>query len=187
MQKYSIHDNGGVPFVVVIQDNIIQVFKFSFWNNTIISDRRISEMMKKQEGYNDLVLTINNPLQVWIGKNSRCMNDPNGHPGDCPGNSILIHESKNYYICIEWKIIRFQSEDPIVEYYSPISNNDVCYPTAVTSGNKSLLMLEYVSVDNPADFKRRMDEYALFSYSLYHDKERIGTTFEKAILHERLE
>ena len=64
------------------------------------------------------------------------------------GNSILIKERKGKYIYIGERIASFQlQDDDIVEYLSPIGNNDVPYPYA--KGIKyTYLMIEKIKIPN---------------------------------------
>jgi hypothetical protein len=63
------------------------------------------------------------------------------------GNSILLHITGTRYIFIGIYIYEFESPEPIIEYVSPIGNNDVPYPFA-KSANETFLMVEDAVIDN---------------------------------------
>ena len=110
-KKYLIHDNGGRPFQVVINNNIISVYK-KFDNNT----------------YDELLLN-EKVIKVHIGKDS---NNKNWN-----GNTILLQLSENKFICISNNIFKFELEkdDIFVKYFSMIGNSDVPYPVLLSENN----------------------------------------------------
>ena len=97
--KVKIHDNGGRPFEVLITPTSIQVYS-------------------NQDKWNK---TWKNYLNIWIGED------------ECDkkfsyGNNILVHLSKNQYLFIGMEIVSFTLKRKVVDFYSPIGNNDVPYP-----------------------------------------------------------
>ena len=121
-KSYFIHDNYSMPFKVTINKNEIRVYKYYDCN----------------EKYNILVHTINNYLNVFIGTAAK---------KKFKGNTILVQIDTNSYIYIGGMIYSFEIDDQIIEYISPIGNNDVPYPYAI--GTKyTYLMLEQFYVPN---------------------------------------
>ena len=49
------------------------------------------------------------------------------------GNSILIQETKNRYVSVGWYVSRFETDDEITDYISPVGNSDVPYPVAYSN------------------------------------------------------
>ena len=61
------------------------------------------------------------------------------------GNSILIQETKNRYVSVGWYVSRFETDDEITDYISPVGNSDVPYPVAY-SDKYVFFMLDNVYV-----------------------------------------
>ena len=51
------------------------------------------------------------------------------------GNSILVKITNNKYIHIGCEIYKFETNDEIVDYISPVGNADVSYPVAFGENN----------------------------------------------------
>lgn len=159
MTSYDIHDNGGVPFQVLITDTKITV-KHSDRYNCMSDDGESCD--DRQEHYSD-ILHYDNYKKVFIGKDVRINGvwilvyneDNHSIHGEKvsdeykreDGNSILINTSDNKYVYIGSEIYDFETDDEIVDYYSPIGNSDVPYPFAI--GLKyTYLMLEHKKILN---------------------------------------
>ena len=157
MTEYCIHDNGGRPYQVLITDTKIIVNRANGYNCN--SDEECSN---EQEQYTT-ILQYNNYKKVFIGKDVRVRGvwclvyDPKTRMmhGEkvsdeyrrIDGNSILINTTKNKYVYIGSEIYDFETDDEIVDYYSPIGNSDVPYPFAI--GTKyTYLMLDHVKILN---------------------------------------
>ena len=56
-----------------------------------------------------------------------------GYGPEFDGNSILIHVHENEYIFVGHRIFSFRPAFPIVDFKSPVGNNDVPYPYALAS------------------------------------------------------
>jgi len=121
MPTYYTHNNGGRPYKIVQSDKKIEIY------GVIIDENR-------KEKYDNLILTVKNYKNLFTGKNGK------------KGNSVLIHVLDKY-IYIGGYIGEFKTNEKIIEYYSPIGNNDVPYPYAV--GEKhTYLMLESKKIAN---------------------------------------
>lgn len=128
MRYYYVHDNGGRPFKVKIYPNHkINIFKFTDVNK---NGQRI---------YDELALEIPKYEKIFIGK------DPENL--FFSGNSILIKIKDHEYIFVGFIIYKFQPLDDILEYISPVENNDVPYPYAIGEKN-TYLMINYVYIPN---------------------------------------
>jgi hypothetical protein len=156
---YLIHDNGGLPFSVMIDEQnkraIVKIYDYdsnyetSSKEEPVILDTKferyflggpLSEKMKREGGYNF----------EW-------------------GNSILLHIKDDEYIEIGYRIYAFTSQYLIIEYISPIGNNDVPYPYA-KSAHETFLMIEDAVLDNDA-LKVEAEKYpeqAYCPYRLYY-------------------
>lgn len=134
-KMYTIHDNGGEPFVVVDLGERVAIYKNKFDQQTeeYSVDKKLMDVPYKK---------------IFVGDNDM------GYPGYAPkgegkGNSILLQLTKEKYMFIGWNISTFDivKGDEIIKYYSPIGNSDVPYPFAV--GRKyTYLMIENVYLPN---------------------------------------
>lgn len=61
-----------------------------------------------------------------------------------PINTVLINTRDNNYVFVGRTIQKFNSIDPIVDYFSIIGRNDVPYPYAIDSKNRYYLLIENV-------------------------------------------
>lgn len=125
-KSYSIHDNGGVPFIVEVGNETISIYD------------AVEEYDETEDGYEyrppvkGELLHETSYQKVWIGDNE--LNDCNYDEKNIyPGNSILVHLSDEKYLYIGREIYRFSVEegDQIKMYFSPVGNNDVPYPYAI--------------------------------------------------------
>jgi hypothetical protein len=154
VEMYNIHDHGGRPFRVYISDRgRVRVFYLEYQEETYVD----VEMW--------LVLEAN-PEKIWVGESPQVqMTEFSGCFGpDFKGNSILLHISENRYVFIGQFIFMFQSLFPIVEYVSPVGNNDVPYPFAVDSQDNHYLMIEK-SIFKDKTGKKHKDPYQYYYYS----------------------
>jgi hypothetical protein len=185
MKQYSIVDNGSMPFLVKVHERLVQVCKFSSWNEDI-EEEEYDRILKAQEGYDELILSIKNPKKVWIGKDIPCNDSCNTIPNEYIGNSVLVQKSKNVYVFIGWIIYKFTSKDQIIRYYSPMGANEVSYPMAMTNNNQSILMTDMTIVDNPKNFRAKFLDDPLFLTRDFHQKKITGKPIKTVTLVERL-
>ncbi len=130
-KTFLIHNNRSRPFLVAIKDKVAKIFRLGkniktgdFWTNVV--DYYYTDLIKEYvcerifipKGY-DAIDLHNHKL-----KNHKYLR----------GNSILL-KVKNKYIYIGDEIYEFKTKDEIIEYYSPIGNNDVPYPIAFGKEN----------------------------------------------------
>jgi hypothetical protein len=129
---YLTHDNGGVPYRVIVGNHEI----------TII------------DNYADKFLMKLDTIEVWIGESpftptTKC----SGCYGEkFKGNSILVRVSENRYVFIGHTVYSFETKYPIVKYLSEVGNNDVPYPYAVDTENNFYLMVENVMLPVPEQY-----------------------------------
>ncbi len=134
VKTYEIHDNGGRPFTVKINQNIVKIYKNIYGTNEA-----------KLEKNPTLTYTAE---QIWVGKSPKNeITEFGGYGPNFDGNSILL-KLKDQYIYIGLKIYSFLSIAPIKTYISPVGNNDVPYPYCIDVQNNYYLMNENVILLN---------------------------------------
>lgn len=123
-KAYYIHDNGGRPFKVIVDNKTVSIYK----NTTKYPEDEI---------YDELIKTVS-AKEIWVGKSSgkSYMSDHSpAQAKDFIGNSILLELSAKKYMYIGIEIYTFETEDKIESYYSLVGNNDVPYPIALGTEN----------------------------------------------------
>ena len=142
-QRYGIHDNGGRPFEVLIDRNGVAVYKEA--NDEEFSHDE-SEDTDDPHYFNRPSFVFLNPREVFIGRSpeNEMTRFSGGHGSEFDGNSILVNTEGNNYVYIGSEIYSFKSLSKIVEYVSPVGNNDVPYPYAIDIQGNIYLMLEKV-------------------------------------------
>jgi len=115
-----------------------------------------SIQIEDEEGFTKWIKVLSFiPKQIFVGHSPliRVTEFSGGHGPDFLGNSILLYlgsigsaGSKKYkYVFIGHVISIFETDEPIINYVSPVGNSDVPYPYAETE-NKIYLMIENVFV-----------------------------------------
>jgi len=155
MHKYYIHNNGGKPFLVSINNNDVKIYKN-------LSNDNQPFLKFKVEKY-------------FIGKSplNKMTKFSGGHGKKFDGNSILLKLSDNKYIYIGPEIYSFKPLDEIIQYVSPVGNNDVPYPYAIDASNNVYLMIEYVILRDVDPNKNDWDPYRQ-----YYNNNTISGEFE---------
>jgi len=118
--KYDVHDNGGRPYRVVIEDKV-SIYKNINW---------------KTDEYK-LLKTVS-VQKVFVGKSTGKPPSADHEPNQSKyfvGNSILLHLSGKKYMFIGFKIYEFEIEDEVDHYFSMIGRNDVPYPILLGKKN----------------------------------------------------
>ena len=170
---YFIHDNGGTPFRVAIDElgKRILVYKYdefgSAFGNDYGNDSGQSNFSKSIEP----VILDTSFERVFLGGPLPDVFIVNGNDFEM-GNSILIHITGSRYIFVGMYIYEFESLEPIIEYISPIGSNDVPYPFA-KSANETFLMIEDAVLDNKLleEEGRKYPMYTHNPYRLYYNFE----------------
>jgi len=173
-KTYLISDNGSRPFLVAVKDKTAKIFKIgkdiatsSFWSDV------------KDYYYTDLIKEFK-CNKIFIPKGYDGVDISNGILKDYKnfrGNSVLLLV-KDKYIYIGREIYEFKIGDEIIEYYSPIGNNDVPYPVAIGKENiyfmldKSYVPIKYFEglkkidlIDAYSYYYGYLGEIALGKYS----------------------
>ena len=140
---YFIHDNGGTPFRVAIDELGLRamVYKYDDFGDAFGQSYE-SDFSKSVEP-----VILDTPFErIFLGGPLPDVFIADGDNFEI-GNSILIHITGTRYIFIGMYIYEFESPEPIIEYISPIGNNDVPYPFA-RSASETFLMIEDAVIDN---------------------------------------
>ena len=121
--KYHIHMNGAVPYIVKLNENDKELTVFS--------------QVRQQTNY-VFCVRASNYEKLFIGgeKDYLCMNKT------CYGNTFLVKLSdrKNRYLAITGdSVSTFDTDDEIIDYQSPIKRSDVSLP--YTCGTKYTYLL----------------------------------------------
>lgn len=124
--KYMIHDNGDRPFTLYInanKKNDTIIFK-----NTYTADDDYKKPIEKFIGRLK-------PKTIFIGKSPKCemTKFSAGYGKKFYGNTILLYMGANKYIHFSRSITKFtlNNSDKIIDYVSPVGNNDVPYPVGL--------------------------------------------------------
>lgn len=138
-QIYKIHDNGGRPFKCVIDDKIIKIY------NNYEKDR-------------DPILQFQFE-KIFIGKSPLIdlTRAGKGYGPHFDGNSLLLKLNQKIYVFIGSCIYSFEALNEIIEYVSPVGNNDVPYPYAVDCNQNYYLMMENIIIKNNPGIKKYME------------------------------
>jgi len=158
---YFIHDNGGTPFRVAIDELRKRALVYKYDDEQSYE----SNFMKSSEP-----IILDTPFErVFLGGPLPDVFIANGDEFEM-GNSILLHISGIKYIFIGMYIYEFESPEFIEEYISSIGNNDVPYPFA-KSANETFLMIEDAVIDNKLleDEGRKYPMNAWNPYRLYYE------------------
>lgn len=152
---YMTHNNGGYPYeVVVCNGNFVQI-----------------SIDRNGNGYFEHIMTKKYD-KLWIGV------DP--EVDDSKGNTFLIYFANvGEYMYIGNSYIKtFKTTRPIINYYSPVGNNDVPYPYAVDDKNNYYLMAE--------DAMLSRSPTGVDVYQYYYDTEEEHQKIDMKILYKVL-
>ncbi len=190
---YLIHDNGNIPFCVWINQkpstskSSVHIYKQD-WNNMLSDSDNYSDndsdndsdSVSDSDNYSDndsdndsdsvsdytKLIAEFTPVNVFVGISP--LNDMTeysaGHGLKFEGNSILLHLGFNKYVFIGPTIFSFSTNHEIINFMSPVGNNDVSYPYAIDSQGDYYLLIEdaVIRVDDP----EKLDD----PYIYYYDK-----------------
>lgn len=145
MPNYLIHHNGSRPYKVVIdKDKNVKVYKY-----------------KSENEYEDKEFKTFKPRKIFIGKSpkNKMTIFSGGHGKKFDGNSILLQMTKNFYVYIGSEIFSFKTDSEIIDYVSPVGNNDVPYPYAIDANDYYYLMIEKIKIKVPEQYDDCYDYY----------------------------
>lgn len=137
MPEYLIHDNGSRPFKVIIINDKVNIYK-----------------EKSENEYDDKVFKTYKPKKIFIGKSlkNKMTLFSGGYGKKFDGNSILLQLTKNSYTYIGSQIYSFKTDAEIMDFQSPVGNNDVPYPYCIDSNGYYYLMLEKIKIKVPKSY-----------------------------------
>lgn len=176
IESYTIHDNGGRPFLVRIFADKIEIYE-----NT--NEEKYDEYYPVWKYFK----TRFNFEKIFIGKSPRnkmtAFSGGHGTPFD--GNSVLVKLHNNTYLFIGLEIYEFSiGNDEIIKYISPVGNNDVPYPYAIGK-NKTYLLIECVCIDNKyLSLTNQKDPYD--RYYWLDNRGGHWETYKTKIIHKRI-
>jgi hypothetical protein len=148
---YTTHDNGATPFEITITDKHINIHSNYHMCDDISYDA----------------------INILIGKSYKNkMTEISGYIGDeYDGNSVLVHIYDNTYVFIGFNIFTFTSLCKIIDFVSPIGNNDVPYPYAIDIDGNIYLLLENVILMNTGNLQSKLNDYDdPYSYYYHYEK-----------------
>jgi len=172
---YFIHDNGGTPFRVAIDElgKRILVYKYDDFGSAFINDNDYGNDYGQSNFSKSIepVILDTSFERVFLGGPLPDIFIVDGNDFEM-GNSILIHITGNRYIFVGMYIYEFESPEAIIEYISPLGCNDVPYPFA-KSANETFLMIEDAVLDNKLleEEGRKYPMYTHNPYRLYYNFE----------------
>lgn len=163
---YYIHDNYGRPFKVIINKKNVKIYK------------EIETDLNEKNKYEQNSFLSFDAKEIFIGKSPlNNMTKLNGAYGPrCDGNTILINACDNIYVFISSVIVKFEAHGKIIEYVSPVGNNDMPYPYAVDEYSNTYLLIEGVVIKNNPTVSKQMFEYTKSGedpYTYYYDYHKI--------------
>lgn len=152
-REYFTHWNNGRPYQVIIDDSKIII-------------NRNTPQNEKIKNYKFLI-SIDHFINFYVGKDNIPpdeitipKNIDSSHYEH--GNTILVQLEQHKYMYIGKIIYTFEISDEIIDYYSPLRNNDIPYPFAVGTQNIYLL-LENVFIEKQYIFNKK-DPYNEYYY-----------------------
>ena len=164
---YLVHDNGGRPWCVHVNDAETQVTVYTevpshaepdggpaFYDD----ERKIHthHYFRRPTAQFDV-------SQVFVGKSplNHMTAQSQAHGSEFDGNTILFQRADTgQYVYIERIIVAFDALAPIVHYVSPVGNSDVPYAYAVDAQNRRYLMCVSVILNHvPADMQDDPSDY----------------------------
>ena len=159
-KHYLIHDNGGRPFALYIspKHDSVSIYKYPkeyfepsgnyFTDKTYV--KYYSELVKKIKCKDVFIGISPKNSMTEFGK---------GYGKKFDGNTNLVKISDKRYVYVGESIFEFESLNKIVEYHSPVGNNDVPYPYAIDEKGNYYLMLDKVIVKFPEKVEDPYDTY----------------------------
>ena len=138
VKYFDVHDNGGRPFrVQIVSPTEVKLFV------------RIED---DDEVKFKLIKTYKNVEKKFIGNSP--MNEmtkfSGGYGPAFRGNSILLKLKSQSpmlrYVFIGDQIYEFSTDEPILKYTSPVGNNDVPYPIAVSKNFVYFIVIDHFNI-----------------------------------------
>ncbi len=138
---YLTHNNGSRPFKVIINDLNNNIKVYNNYNNELIFEKIVKRFL--------IGRTLYNKMTQFSG----------GYGRNFDGSSILLKLDDNLYQYIGESIFTFNTYNEIVDFKSPVGNNDVPYPYATDTDGNIYLMIENVVLINTDFFRDNYKKY----------------------------
>ena len=112
--------NGDKPYRLVLNKDTITIYKLVLeqYNSLVYTEQKLK--------------TITNFIGLWIGFDSTY--------NEMHGNTVLIMLTSKKYMFVGCNICTFTTQNEIIDYVSPLGNNDVPYPVAYDNDNVYFMM-----------------------------------------------
>lgn len=139
--QYNIHYNYEIPYIIRINDNHVIITNNE--TSQVIFDENVVNVFIGKDIRRDGVHTL-----VYDSSTNMIHDEKVNDDYDrIDGNTILLQlNNGNEYMYIGGEIYTFTTSDNIIDYISPIGNNDVPYPYAIGTQNV-YLMIGYKFID----------------------------------------
>jgi hypothetical protein len=158
MPKYFIHDNYSKPYLVIIKDDLAEIYKGT-------KDNNYDKLYKKYKF-----------IKKYIGKSSGLSKACAHKKEDSKlfnGNTILLQLTLNKFVYIGSKIYEFNIKEKVKKYYSPVGNNDIPYPIILTDKYVYFMLdKQKILLDNIPKNINYEDAYSSF-YNINDNKIKI--------------
>jgi hypothetical protein len=164
-EVYMIHNNGTRPFTVIVQRNknsessIVKIYQNPDETDDNEDTKNSTPVLEYVNQNSAPILEyiaqkLTSVLEyvaqkVFIGKSPHTATSLHNYHGPrFDGNSILLHIEGKKYIFIGKSIFSFESFGTIVDFVSPVQNNDVPTPFATDSAGRYYFPLDMVVAED---------------------------------------
>lgn len=155
-KMYQTHDNGGRTFRVFVDTT-----------NNVAVITHITPTEWQRPCYPYVVNKRFTFQRVWVGKSPKLEMTEHafngGYGPEFDGNSILFDLGKNKYMKVGESVTLFNTSSPILDYVSPVGQNDVPYPWAVDKAGF------YYLLGLGDHIKVKFHKKPVNPYDVYHD------------------
>ncbi len=183
INELFVHDNGGRPYRINLVNPPINA------NEMITKLAKVYNNYLQEQQEPELITTI--PCKnVFIGKDNKLKQKNGSYVIDSrPGNTMLFEVFANFelasditnvnddsegytYVYIKQAITKFTIDEPIINYYSDVGNNDVPYPIAETESSLIFMTDLDKNCIVPKIYFDNLDSYTYYdiadAYDVYH-------------------
>ena len=167
---YYTHFNGGRPYKVVFTEGegvgVVNIYKKTYG---------------EPDGPSIKQLNVSNSF-IGKSKGDDTFINADHCTGDTTlfdGNTILLETGKNSYTLIGDKIVEFDTEEPITNFWACVGRNDIPYPVALSENFIYFLQsscMTYVPIDiyeeTAIDEGETIEDYE-FAYFIYYQSQKL--------------